>query len=97
MGIDDVHAPLIVLQCARAFELTDQTRMAIDNYLRQSGSRPGPFLFAGRGDKGGLTTRQYARLARDWVASIGLDPAKLGTHSLHRTKTVPINRRTGNL
>jgi len=31
------------------------------------------------------------------VASIGLDPAKFGTHSLRRTKAVPIYRRTGDL
>ncbi len=43
-----------------------------------------------------LTTRQYARLVREWVASIGLDPAKFGTHSLRRTKVVLIYRRTGN-
>ena len=54
-------------------------------------------LFAGRGDKGGLTTRQYACLVQEWVASIGLDPAKCGTHSLRRTKAVLIYRRTGNL
>jgi integrase len=79
------------------FELTDQTRTAIDDYLRQTGRKPGQFLFAGRGDKGGLTTRQYARLVQEWVASIGLDPAKFGTHSLRRTKAVLIYRRTGNL
>ena len=43
-----------------------------------------------------LKTRQYARLVQEWVASIGLDPAKFGTHSL-RTKAVLIYRRTGNL
>jgi integrase len=79
------------------FELTDQTRQAIDAYLRSSGRRPGQFLFAGRGDERGLTTRQYARLVREWVASIGLDPSKFGTHSLRRTKAVLIYRRTGNL
>lgn len=31
------------------------------------------------------------------MASIGLDPAKLGTHSLRRTKAVLIYRRTSNL
>jgi hypothetical protein len=31
------------------------------------------------------------------VASIGLDPAKFGTHSLRRTKAVLIYGRTGNL
>jgi len=29
------------------FELTDQTRMAIDDYLRLTGRKPGQFLFAG--------------------------------------------------
>jgi integrase len=80
------------------FELTDQTRMAIDEYLQQIGRKPGQFLFAGLGNGGrGLPTRQYARLVHKWVASIGLDPAKFGTHSLRRTKAVLIYRRTGNL
>ena len=34
---------------------------------------------------------------QEWVASIGLDPAKFGTHSLRRTKAVLIYRRTSNL
>ena len=80
------------------FELTDQTRQAIDEYLRLTGRMAGQFLFAGRGDdERGLTTRQYARLVQEWVASIGLDPTKFGTHSLRRTKAVLIYRRTGNL
>jgi hypothetical protein len=40
------------------FELTDQTRLAIDAYLRLAGRKPGQFLFAGRGDGSSLTTRQ---------------------------------------
>jgi integrase len=54
------------------FELTDQTRLAIDEYLRLTGRKPGQFLFPGRGDGlHGLTTKQYARLVHGWVASIG--------------------------
>jgi integrase len=34
---------------------------------------------------------------QEWVASVGLDPAIFGTHSLRRTKAVLIYRRTGNL
>ena len=80
------------------FELTEQTRLAIDGYLRETGRQPGHFLFAGRGEpRRGLTTRQYARLVGEWVASIGLDPLKFGTHSLRRTKATLIYRRTGNL
>lgn len=80
------------------FELTDQTRLAIDEYLRLTCRKSGQFLFAGRGNGSrGLTTRQYARLVQEWVASIGLDPAKFSPHSLRRTKAVLIFRRTGNL
>ena len=32
-----------------------------------------------------------------WIASIGLDPKRFGTHSLRRTKATLIYRRTGNL
>jgi integrase len=80
------------------FELTEQTRQAIDEYLRLNGRKPGEFLFAGRGSNGqSLTTRQYARLVGQWVASICLDPLKFGTHSLRRSKATLIYRRTGNL
>ena len=79
------------------FELTEHTRKAVDEYLRLTERKSGEFLFAGRGGRGGLTTRQYARLVQEWVASIGLDPSKFGTHSLRRTKAVLIYRRTGNL
>src|SRR6516162_7668874 len=44
------------------FEITEQTRQAIDDYLKLAGRRPGQFLFAGRrGEARSLTTRQYAR------------------------------------
>jgi integrase len=80
------------------FELTEQTRQAIDAYLRESHRKPGQFLFAGRcGPTSGLTVRQYARLVNEWVESIGLDPLKFGTHSLRRTKATLIYRKTGNL
>jgi integrase len=80
------------------FELTEQTRQALDEYLRRTGRKAGDFLFAGRAKPDrGLTTRQYARLVGGWVSNIGLDPLKFGTHSLRRTKATLIYRRTGNL
>jgi integrase len=81
------------------FELTDQTRQAIDDYLKATGKRPGEFLFTGRhrGTNRSMTTRQYARLVSDWIGSVGLDPRLFGTHSLRRTKATLIYRRTGNL
>ena len=80
------------------FELTEQTRRALDDYIRAAGKKPGEFLFTGRRGPGQcVTARQYARLVSEWIASIGLDPHLFGTHSLRRTKATLIYRRTGNL
>src|SRR3974390_2192232 len=80
------------------FELTEQTRQAVDDYIKATGKKPGEFLFSGRGNHNrGMTTRQYARLVSSWVATIGLDPHFFGTHSLRRTKPTLIYHRTGNL
>jgi integrase len=80
------------------FELTEQTRQAVDDYIKAAGKKPGEFLFSGRGDHHRCrTTRQYARLVSSWIARIGLDPRFFGTHSLRRTKATLIYRRTGNL
>jgi integrase len=80
------------------FEVTDQTRQAVDDYLKAAHKKPGEFLFTGRRGMGQcMTTRQYARLISEWIASIGLDPKLFGTHSLRRTKATLIYRRTGNL
>src|SRR6516162_2803823 len=80
------------------FELTEQTREAVDDYLKAAGKQPGEFLFSGRYGPGrSMSTRQYARLVCGWIASIGLDPYLFGTHSLRRTKAALIYRRTGNL
>jgi integrase len=79
------------------FELTEQTRQAIDDYIRLVGKKSGELLFTGRRPGQGITTRQYARLLSDWLIGVGLDPHVYGTHSLRRTKATLIYRRTGNL
>jgi integrase len=79
------------------FELTEQTRQAINEYLPATGRKPGDYLFGGRRPGRSMTTRQYARLLSEWLIGIGLDPHVYGTHSLRRTKATLIYRRTGNL
>ncbi len=80
------------------FEITEQTRMAIDDYLKASQRKAGDYMFTGRGGRDRcLTTRQEARLVSEWVAGVGLDASIFGTHSLRRTKATLIYRRTGNL
>src|SRR5271166_5754957 len=61
------------------FELTELTRQAVDDYLRTARKKPSQFLFAGRSSSG-LTARQYARLVSKWIAGIGLDANRFGTH-----------------
>jgi integrase len=80
------------------FEVTEQTREAIDAYLKHSRRKSGQCLFPGRGAEGAhLTTRQYSRLLGQWLTSVGLDPSVYGTHSIRRTKATLIYKRTGNL
>jgi integrase len=78
------------------FELSEQTRQAVDDYLMAADKKPGEFLFMGRGGvNAAMSTRQYARLVSEWIGNVGLDPRHFGTHSLRRTKATL--RRTGNL
>src|SRR5256885_653636 len=82
------------------FELTEQTRQAVDDYLRAATKKPGEFMFTGRRGSGrSITARQYARLVSEWnwKHRPSLDPHLFGTHSLRRTKATLIYRRTGNL
>jgi integrase len=80
------------------FELTEVTRQALDDYLRESGRKLGQCLFPGRrGPDQPMTTRQYARLVSRWISGIGLDRLKYATHSMRRTKVTLIYRHTGNL
>ena len=80
------------------FELIDQTRDAVSNWIAQERLRVDEYLFPSRITKSPhLSTRQYARIFNHWVESIGLDPAVYGTHSMRRTKATLIYRRTKNL
>src|SRR5215468_10786397 len=42
------------------FELTEQTRQALDDYIKLVSKKSGDFLFTGRRPGQGMTTRQYA-------------------------------------
>ena len=44
-----------------------------------------------------LSTRQYSRIVKRWITSIGLDPTAYDTHSMRRTKVSLIYKRTKNL
>lgn len=80
------------------FELTEQTRETLRNWITEQELQDADYLFPSRmQDSPHLSTRQYARIVNRWVESIGLDPHKYGTHSLRRTKAAQIYKKTGNL
>lgn len=80
------------------FEITEQTRNALETWIRRAKLRKDDYLFPSRLRRlDHLSTRQYARIVKDWVCSIGLDPSAYGTHTLRRTKASLIYRRTRNL
>lgn len=80
------------------FEITEQTRDTVGQWIKQAGLRAGDYLFPSRyPDSPHIKTRQYARIVTGWVTEIGLDASDYGTHSLRRTKVSLIYRRTKNL
>jgi integrase len=80
------------------FEITLQARESISAWISCARLRTSDYLFKSRiRASRHLSTRQYARLVKSWVAMAGLDPELYGTHSLRRTKATLIYRRTKNL
>lgn len=80
------------------FEITEQTRRSLIAWLRLRPSSESDWLFPSRMQPTAhLSTRQYIRLVKRWVALAGLEPAAYGTHSLRRTKVSMLYRKTGNL
>jgi len=80
------------------FEITEQTRKSITDWLSISNLKSHDFLFPSRMENSPhLTTRQYARIVKSWITLIGLESDNYGTHSIRRTKATLIYRRTKNL
>ena len=99
---DRVSTRAIVLQQKTSqpvqFEITQPTRDAIGEWMKEAALTPDDFLFPSRlHDSPHLGTRQYARILDTWVKEIGLDPTAYGTHTMRRTKASLIYRRTKNL
>ena len=80
------------------FEITEQTRTAIRDWLTDGWPAGSQFLFTSRlRNQSHISTRQYARIVHRWVERAGLDSSAYGTHSMRRTKAAQIYRKTGNL
>jgi integrase len=80
------------------FEITEQTRAAVRDWMTSAQLGAGPYLFPSRAKaQKHISTRQYARIVHQWIERTGLDGAAYGTHSMRRTKTAQIYKKTGNL
>lgn len=80
------------------FEITEQTRETVMNWIKHENLNNDDYLFKSRVRKSlHLSTRQYARIVESWVSAIGLNPEDYGTHTLRRTKASHIYRRTKNI
>src|SRR5262249_7801847 len=76
------------------FEITEQTRASIRDWLAKVELRNGRYLFPSRfRAQPHLSTRQYARIVHAWIESAGLDSSAYGTHSMRRTKAAQSTER----
>ena len=80
------------------FEITEQTRALLQDWLSARPTGRGPYVFPSRvHDQPHVTARQYARIVHGWIEGAGMDNTAFGTHSMRRTKAAQIYRKTGNL
>lgn len=80
------------------FEITETTRLSLERWVNDAEMIGLEFLWPSRlHGSPHLSTRQYARIVRGWVTSLGLEPSAYGTHSMRRTKVAQIYNKTGNL
>ena len=68
------------------FEIMEQTRVSLQEWLNARPTIRGPYVFPSRvQDQPHLTARQYARIVHGWIAGAGMDSSAYCTHSLRRT------------
>lgn len=80
------------------FEITEGTRISVLHWVQSPAMIGSEHLWPGRfHDRPHISTRQYGRMLKEWVTSIGLEPSAYGTHSMRRTKAAQIYKKTGNL
>lgn len=80
------------------FEITEGTRKSLMGWISEPLMSGHDFLWPRRfNNRPHISTRQYARMLKQWMKSIGLEPSAYGTHSMRRTKVAQIYKKTGNL
>ena len=79
-------------------EITEGTRASVKKWMEDELMGGSEYLWPSRfHERLQILPRQYARIVRDWVTSIGLEASAYGTHSMRRTKVTQIYKKTCNL
>ena len=99
---DDIRSRAKVIQKKTGkpvqFEVTKHTREALIDWIHFKELNIYDWLFPSRKNRdNAMTTRQYGRVVKKWISSIGLSKSSYATHSLRRSKATLIYRKTGNL
>lgn len=69
------------------FEFSEGTRASLARWMREPLMMESEHLWPGRfHDRLHISTRQYARIVREWVKSNGLEASTYGTQSMRRKK-----------
>lgn len=80
------------------FEITKPTREILAAYIKDKTLTFNDYIFQSRKNKiNHLSTRQYQRIVKEWIDSIGLDSNLYSTHSIRRTKPSLIYKKTKNI
>jgi|SRR5271163_1719361 len=67
------------------FEITENKRSSVQEWLHVRSSNRGPYLFPSRiRARPHISTRQYARIVHGWIKEAGLDDSAYGMHSMRR-------------
>ena len=77
------------------FEISEGTRTSVAQWMSDPLMVGSEYLWPGRfHERLHISTRQYSRIVRDWVGSIGLEATAYGAHSMRRTKVTQIYKKT---
>ena len=80
------------------FEISKGTRASVAKWMDDPLMVGSEYLWPGRFQEHlHISTRQYTRIVRDWISSIGLEVTAYGTHSMRSTKVTQIYKKTGDL
>lgn len=79
--------------------LGSEARIAIQRVLGEEGKRYDDYLFTRRHRPHGtpLQVQSFIDITKGWAKILGIDPEKLGTHSLRRTAATYFYNRTGSI